>query len=48
MVAEALQGRDVTHCRLPADGFMPRDNHPNAAGYDAMKACVEDVLGGWE
>ena len=42
-----LGGLDITRCRIPADGFLPRDDHPNAGGYDALVACVEKVVRHW-
>lgn len=42
-----LEALDVTRCAIPADGFLPRDGHPNAKGYDVLKACVERVVRNW-
>jgi hypothetical protein len=46
-LAAALNGKDITHCKIPSEGFMPRDNHPNVLGYEVLKACVEGLLRTW-
>jgi hypothetical protein len=46
-VARGLSGLKVSRCKIPSEDFMPRDAHPNAAGYDLLKACVERVVQTW-
>jgi hypothetical protein len=46
-LARGLAGQDVARCRIPRNEFLPRDGHPTAAGYDVLKACVEDVVRRW-
>ena len=47
VLASGLQGLRLTKCDIPASGFMPRDPHPNAEGYDILKTCVEKLVGQW-
>jgi hypothetical protein len=49
-VAAALAAAGLTakHCRLPLDGYLPRDGHPNSKGYDELRNCVEKVVADWE
>jgi hypothetical protein len=44
---ESLRDLNVLRCAIPPSGFLPRDGHPNAQGYDALVACVEKVLRDW-
>jgi hypothetical protein len=37
----------LTNCLLPSDGYLTRDGHPNAKGYDVLRDCVDEVVGGW-
>jgi len=46
-LANGMHGMKIAYCDIPSDGFMPRDPHPNAFGYDVLKACVEDVVRAW-
>jgi len=46
-LARELEGLDVHRCRLPAEGFLPRDRHPNAAGYSVLRDCVEATIRAW-
>jgi len=46
-LAGGLQGLGVAKCDIPAAGFMPRDPHPNAEGYNALKTCVEKLAQDW-
>lgn len=46
-LSEKLEGFDVTRCAIPAEGFMPRDSHPSAEGYEILKSCVERVVRAW-
>ena len=43
----AEKGLSAMRCKLPADGFLPRDGHPKAKGYDALRDCVESVIRNW-
>ncbi len=44
---QKLKGIDVTRCNIPPEGFLPRDGHPNASGYEVLKNCVENVVRSW-
>ena len=44
---KSLKGLDVTRCPIPRSGFLVRDEHPSASGYDVLKACVERAVRGW-
>jgi hypothetical protein len=44
---DRLSALNVQRCRIPPDGFLPRDGHPNAQGYDALVACVEKAVRDW-
>ena len=46
-VAQGLNGLKISQCRIPRTGFLPRDAHPNASGYDVLKTCVEHVVRSW-
>lgn len=46
-LARGLSGLNVSRCKIPSGDFMPRDPHPNAAGYDVLKACVEKLVETW-
>ena len=47
LLASALTGLNVSRCQIPAVRFLPRDYHPDAKGYDILKACVEKLVRGW-
>jgi hypothetical protein len=44
---KSLEGIDVTRCPIPRTGFLVRDEHPNASGYDVLKKCVEGAVRSW-
>jgi hypothetical protein len=46
-IKDGLKGIRIERCNLPSTGFLPRDPHPSAAGYDVLKACVERVVRSW-
>lgn len=44
---KALKGLQISQCDIAAGKFLPRDHHPNAAGYDVLKSCVEQLVRSW-
>jgi hypothetical protein len=46
-LARGLGGLKVSRCEIPRGGFLPRDPHPNASGYDVLKTCVEQIVHSW-
>ena len=42
-----LKEVSTVQCNIPTNNFLPRDPHPNAAGYDVLKDCVERLVRSW-
>lgn len=45
LIRNYLSDYNPHECLLDADGYMPRDGHPNAKGYAQLRECVATLLG---